>query len=70
MQISAQNLLASQQTAQVQTRPAPGFTTALESDGFAPLPLKQTAPAENNSAAAPPSPNRFARPGALVDIKI
>ena len=47
MQISAQTLLASQQAAQIQAKPAPvpGFSTTLEkSEGFAPLPLKQAAP--------------------------
>lgn len=72
MQISAQNLLASQQTTQVQQtiRPAPAFTAALEkTEGFAPLPLKQTAPAQ----VAPAPPSGHARPtrlGSLIDIKI
>jgi hypothetical protein len=72
MQISAQTLLASQQTAQIQSKPvpAPGFAAALEKpEGFAPLLLKQTAPAQDASAA-PPRPTGPARLGALIDIKV
>ena len=71
MQISAQTLLASQQTAQIQPRPAPGFAAALDkNEGFAALPLKQIAPAQDAPAAPPPSPKGYARPGARIDIKI
>jgi hypothetical protein len=76
MQISAQTLLASQQAfasqqaGAVQPRPAPAFAAALEKrDGFAPLPLKQTAPAPQ-SAAAQPAPTGPARLGAMIDIKV
>lgn len=73
MQISAQTLLASQQAAQIQPRPVPasGFASALEKpEGFAPLPLKWAAPAQDSPAAAPPSPTGPARLGTLIDIKI
>lgn len=73
MQISAQTLLASQQTAPVQPhiRPAPGFAATLEkSEGFAPLPLKQTAPVQGSAAARPPAPTGAARLGAMIDIKV
>jgi hypothetical protein len=74
MQISAQTLLASQQAAQIQpARPAaaPGFAAALDkTEGFAPLPLKQTAPAQNPANPAPTAPTASARPGSLIDIKI
>jgi hypothetical protein len=76
MQISAQTLLASQQAfasqqvGAVQPRPAPGFSAALEKVGeFAPLPLKQTAPAQEPATAQPPS-NGPARLGSLIDIKV
>ena len=76
MQISAQTLLASQQTSvsqqtgPVQPRPAPAFAAALEkSEGFAPLLLKQAAPAQQ-SAAAQPAPAGPARLGAMIDIKV
>jgi hypothetical protein len=72
MQISAQTLLASQQAAQIQAKPAPtpGFSAALEkSEGFAPLPLKQVGPAQEASAA-PPASTGPARLGAMLDIKI
>ncbi|MGZ5921310.1 MAG: hypothetical protein ACXWLT_06050 [Rhizomicrobium sp.] len=73
MQISAQTLLASQQTAQIQPRPAPapGFVSALEKpEAFAPLPLKQAAPTPDSSPAAPPSPAGPARLGAMIDIRV
>ena len=74
MQISAQTLLASQQTAQIQPArpaPAPGFAAALgKTEGFAPLPLKQTAPAQNSANPAPAAPTASARPGSLIDIKV
>jgi hypothetical protein len=73
MQISAQNLLASQQTVQLQPRPAPapGFAAALEkNEGFAALPLKQIAPAPDVPAAPPTGPKGPARLGAVIDIKI
>ena len=81
MQISAQTLLASQQIfasqqmGTVQPRPAPGFSAALEKAGlekageFAPLPLKQTAPAQE-PATAQPSSNGPARLGSMIDIKV
>ena len=72
MQISAQTLLASQQAAQIQAKsaPVPGFSATLEkSEGFAPLPLKQVAPAQE-STAAPPASTGPARLGSLIDIKI
>lgn len=75
MQISAQTLLASQQAfasqqaGAIQPRPAPGFSAALEkTEGFAPLPLKQ-APVPETQAAQPAS-MPFARPGAMIDIKV
>ena len=71
MQINAQTLLASQQAAQIQSRPAPAFAAALEkTEGFAPLPLRQTAPSAQDQLAAPANANAFARPGARIDIKI
>jgi hypothetical protein len=74
MQISAQTLLASQQAAQIQPArptPAPGFAAALDkTEGFAPLPLKQVAPAQNTANPAPSGPASTARPGSLIDIKI
>jgi len=76
MQISAQTLLASQQTfasqqaATVQPRPAPGFAAALEkAGGFQPLPLKQTAPAQEPVPARPIS-GAPARLGGMIDIKV
>ena len=76
MQISAQTLLASQQafasqqTGAVQPRPAPGFSAALEkTEGFAPLPLKQAAPVRE-SQTAQPAATQYARPGAMIDIKV
>jgi hypothetical protein len=76
MQISAQTLLASQQTlgsqqaGAVQPRPAPGFSAALEKAGeFAPLPLKQTAPAQGPAATQPASSGP-ARLGSMIDIKV
>ena len=66
MQISAQTLLASQQAAAVQPRPAPGFSAALEK-GFEPLPLKQAAPPQETAPAQPSSPARL---GGLIDIKV
>jgi hypothetical protein len=71
MQISAQTLLASQQTAQIQSgpAPAPAFAAALEKHkGFSALPLKRIAPAQDTPAA--PSPKGFARLGAMIDIKV
>ena len=72
MQISAQTLLASQQAAQIQAKPAPAprFSAALDkSEGFAALPLKQVAPAQEASAA-PPASTGPARLGAMLDIKV
>ncbi len=75
MQISAQTLLASQQAfasqqaGAIQPRPAPGFSAALEkTEGFAPLPLKQAPVPEIQ--AAQPSATPYARPGAMIDIKV
>lgn len=69
MQISAQTLLASQQqAAAIQPRPAPGFSAALEkAGGFEPLPLKQTAPAQEPVSARPSAPARL---GAMIDIRV
>jgi hypothetical protein len=72
MQISPQSLLVSQQLSQAQAAAAPGFAAALEKDqGFAPLPLKQTAPVLQ-SRPEPPSPGtRGAAPsGSRIDIKV
>ena len=70
MQINAATLLASQQTTQVQAKPAPGFAVALQkTDGFAPLPLKQMAHTDESPAAAPP-PATPARLGATLDIRV
>ncbi len=73
MQISAQNLLASQQAAQVQpsVRPAASFAAALEkTKGFAPLPLKQVAPAQDIPDPAPVRAKAPVRLGSTLDIKI
>ena len=77
MQISAQNLLASQQAAAVQpsvqpaVRPAAGFAAALEkTEGFAPLPLKQVAPAQDMPDPAPARAKAPVRLGSTLDIKI
>ena len=75
MQISAQTLLASQQAAQFQAKtssgPAPGFVPMLEkAEGFAPLPLKQTASAQDGPAALPAAPKGAVRLGAIIDLKI
>ena len=75
MQISTQTLLASQQAAQFQAKgaagPMPGFAVALDkAEGFAPLPLKQVATAEDVPAMPRSSPGGPARVGAMVDIKI
>lgn len=76
MQISAQTLLASQQSfasqqaGGVQPRPAPGFSAALEkAGGFEPLPLKQAAPAQE-PAPARPMAGAPARLGGMIDIKV
>jgi hypothetical protein len=70
MQINAATLLASQQMSQVQAKPAPGFTAALEkSESFQPLPLKQTAHTDE-SAHSPAGPTGPARLGAMIDIKV
>jgi hypothetical protein len=78
MQVNA-TLIAAQQAAreararlEIPPQPAPGFSAALKTEGFSPLPLKQTAaPAaapQTAQAAANPAPN--ARPGSLLDITI
>jgi hypothetical protein len=72
MQISAQTLLASQQTAQAQPRPAPapGFVSALEKpDAFAPLPLQHATLAQASSPALA-RPTGPARLGAMIDIRV
>ena len=69
MQISASTLLASQ-AAQIQAKPAAGFTQALEK-GFQPLPLKQTALTDSALANIPQSaPNKPQKLGATIDIKV
>jgi hypothetical protein len=74
MQISAQTLLASQQAAQIQPArpaPAPAFAAALDkTEGFAPLPLKQTAPVRSTANSAPSGSTASARLGSLIDIKV
>ena len=82
MQVNA-TLIAAQQAAReaqarfqanhvapVQTSARTGganFAAALQDEGFAPLPLKQTAaPAQ----APAPDANPLARPGSLLDIKV
>jgi hypothetical protein len=70
MQINAATLLASQQMSQIQAKPAPGFAAALDkTDGFQPLPLKQTAHTDE-SVATPQTPAGPARLGAMIDIKV
>jgi hypothetical protein len=73
MQISASTLLASQQVAQVQAKPAaaaPAFAQALEkSSDFQPLSLKQTAaPAPSNFMQ--PAQKSPQRPGSTIDITV
>jgi hypothetical protein len=71
MQINAQTLLASQQAAQIQAKPAATFAARLEkNEGFSSLPLKQTAPSAQDHPAAPVPANAFARPGSRIDIKV
>jgi hypothetical protein len=74
MQISATVIAAQQAAREAQAKfqtahftPAAGFTAALEKEGFAPLPLKQTA-----APAPEPTPNLSpaSRPGSLLDITI
>ena len=71
MQISASTLLASQ-AAQIQAKPAAGFTQALvKASGFQPLPLKQTALTDSALANIPQSaPNKPQKLGATIDIKV
>ena len=70
MQISAQTLLASQQAAAVQPRPAPAFSAALEkAGGFEPLPLKQAVPVRE-PAPAQPATGTPVRLGGMIDIKV
>jgi len=70
MQISAHNLLASQQAAPIQPKPAPGFAAALEKS-FQPLTLKQTAAPQEALTTTPPSAAKASqRPGSTVDIKV
>jgi len=78
MQIKAATLLASQQQiqaqtpiqAQIQAKPAPGFSAALEKvGGFEPLPLKQMTRTDESPAALVPTAAP-ARLGATLDIKV
>lgn len=77
MQVNS-TLIAAQQAAreaqarfQAQHVSSPGFAAALEKaaapDGFAPLPLKQTAAAPTPNA---PQPQAGARMGTLLDITV
>jgi len=72
MQISAHNLLASQQAAPIPPKSAPGFAATLEkSTGFQPLTLKQTAAPQQALTIAPlPAATTSQRPGSTVDIKV
>jgi len=72
MQISAHNLLASQQAAPIGPKPAPGFAAALEKNtSFQPLTLKQTAaPQEALTNTPPPAAKASQRPGSTIDIKV
>ena len=72
MQISTSTLLASQQAAQIQAKPATGFTQALEkASGFQPLALKQVAPTEDAPKNVPQAaPNKPQKLGSMIDIKI
>lgn len=64
MQISAANLLASQQASRTAPRPAP----AKEPDAFEPLIFKQTA--KPQAETAPAAPSAYVRPGTHLDIKV
>jgi hypothetical protein len=72
MQISASTLLASQQAAQIQAKPAARFAQTLEkAPGFQPLPLKQAAPAEASPAdVLQPAAKGPQKLGSTIDIKI
>jgi hypothetical protein len=72
MQISTSTLLASQQAAQIQAKPAPGFTQALEkASGFQPLPLKQAVPAEDAPRSVlQPQPKGPQKLGSTIDIRV
>ena len=72
MQISASTLLASQQVAQAQAKPATSFAQALEkTSGFQPLPLKQAAAVEDASPNfMQPTPKGTQKLGSTIDIKI
>ena len=84
MQVSA-TLIAAQQAArearsrlnvpQAPSAPAPQFAAALEktagvSGGFAPLPLKQTAPVAQAAAPQPQAPAASGRLGQHVNILV
>jgi|GEM_PF-4581961 len=71
MQISTSTLLASQQVAQVQAKPAAGFAQAVEkAGGFQPLSLKQTAPAQDAPSNFMQPPKQSQKLGSTIDIKI
>jgi hypothetical protein len=72
MQISASTLLASQQVGHAHAKPAPAFAQALEkTQGFQPLPLKQTASVEDPSPSfLQPTPKGAQKPGSTIDIKV
>ena len=77
MQVSATLIAAQQAAREAQARfqaqhvakpQTSSFASALDgADAFAPLPLKQTVPAEPASPAAPSTGGRM---GALLDIKV
>jgi hypothetical protein len=78
MQVNA-TLIAAQQAAreararlEIPQQPAPGFSEALKTEGFSPLPLKQTAPvtAPQPAQQSADNPAPYARPGSLLDITI
>ena len=81
MQVSA-TLIAAQQAARearsrlnVPQAPAPQFAAALEktsgvSGGFAPLPLKQTAPVAQTAAPQPQAPAASGRLGQHINILV
>ena len=69
--MSAATLLASQQVAQAHAKPAAGFAQALEkASGFQPLPLKQTAPAQDAPSNFMQPPKQSQKLGSTIDIKI
>jgi hypothetical protein len=82
MQVNATLIAAQQAAREARDRfqvshfaaPAKGaaFAAALEKEGFAPLGLKQTAPASRPQTApqAGPDTDPFSRPGSRLDIKV